>query len=114
MITKIHKICLGLLMALVSLPAFAQVKTVKGTVVDQNGEAIIGATVIVNGDKSKGTVTDINGHFTLQVPAGKKIKVSYIGYQSQVVSKLDNPKIVMEEEANALDDVVVVGYGALK
>ena len=94
---------------------FAQVKTVKGTVVDQNSEPIIGATVTVVGQKQGGTITDLDGKFTLQVPDGKKIKVTYIGFQTQTVAKLDgNVRIVLEEDNNTLDDVVVVGYGALK
>lgn len=111
---KIFSICIGLLMALTAMPALAQNQTVKGTVVDENDEPIIGATVLVNGTTSNGTVTDLDGKFTISVPKGKKLKVSYIGYQTQVVSKLDNPKIVLQEDENTLDDVVVVGYGALK
>ncbi len=108
---KLISICLGLLLTVV---AMAQTKTVKGTVVDKNNEPIIGATVTVNGNSKMGTVTDLEGKFTLDVPEGKKIKVTYIGYQPQVVGKLNNPRIVLEEDEAALDEVVVVGYGALK
>ena len=102
-------------MALVSLSATAQNKVVKGTVVDVNNEPIIGATVLVSGTTNNGTTTDIDGKFTINVPAGKKLKISYIGYVTQTVSKLsDNLRIVMEEDETTLDDVVVVGYGALK
>ena len=112
---NIINICLGLLMALVAMPAFAQTKTVKGTVVDQNNEPIIGATITVVGQKQGGAVTDLDGNFTMQVPAGKKIKVTYIGFQTQTVSTGDGKvKVVLQEDENTLDDVVVVGYGALK
>ncbi len=116
MITKINKRWLISLLFIICHLSFcvAQTKTVKGTVVDKNNEPIIGATVTVNGNAKQGTVTDLDGKFTLQVPEGKKIKVSYIGYQAQVVGKLDNPRIVLEEDEAALDEVVVVGYGALK
>ncbi|MBR1547359.1 MAG: TonB-dependent receptor [Prevotella sp.] len=111
----IFSLCLGLLMTLMALPAMAQTRTVKGVVVDNNDEPIIGATVTVSGNTKQGTVTDFNGNFTIQVPEGKKIKVSYIGFQTQVVGKLDGKvKVVLEEDENTLDDVVVVGYGALK
>ena len=119
---KIFSYCLGLLLALFAMPAPAQNKTtasgsrpVKGTVVDQDNEPVIGATITIAGTNMGGTVTDIDGNFTIQVPQGKKIKVSYIGYQTQTVSKLDgNVKVTLEEDENTLDDVVVVGYGALK
>ena len=95
---------MGLLMALVATTALAQNKTVKGTVVDQNKEPIIGATVTIVGQNQGGTVTDIDGNFTLQVPAGKKIKISYIGFQTQTVAKLDGDvNITLQEEENALD-----------
>jgi TonB-linked SusC/RagA family outer membrane protein len=112
---KIYHICLVVLMAFFALPALAQNRLVKGTVIDQNNEPIIGATITIVGQNQGGTVSDLDGNFSLQVPAGKKIKVSYIGCQPQTVSKLDgNVKIVMQEDENTLDDVVVVGYGALK
>ena len=112
---RIFSLCIGLLMTLLATTAFAQNRIVKGTVVDQNNEPIIGATITVSGNTQNGTITDIDGKFSLNVPAGKKIKVSYIGYQTQTISKLDgNVKVVMEEDENTLDDVVVVGYGALK
>ena len=119
MITKINKrllIPLSFIICHLSFSvALAQNKLVKGTVVDQNNEPIIGATITVVGQSQGGTVTDLDGNFSLQVPAGKKIKVSYIGCQPQTVSKLDgNVKIVLQEDENTLDDVVVVGYGALK
>ena len=116
MITNINKKWLISLLFIICHLSFsvAQTKSVKGTVVDKNNEPIIGATVTVNGNAKQGTVTDLEGKFTLQVPEGKKIKVSYIGYQTQVVGKLDSPKIVLEEDEAALDEVVVVGYGSLK
>ena len=111
---KIYHICLVALMAFFALPALAQNRLVKGTVVDQNKEPIIGATITIVGQNQGGTVSDLDGNFSLNVPAGKKIKISYIGYQSQTISKLDSPlKILMVEDEYTLDDVVVVGYGAL-
>ncbi|MDE5651118.1 MAG: carboxypeptidase-like regulatory domain-containing protein, partial [Duncaniella sp.] len=72
------------------LPAiiFAQDITVKGTVVDDTGEPVIGATVLIDGT-SQGTATDFDGNFTLKVPEGAKLKISYIGYDTQVVPAKD-------------------------
>ena len=112
---RIFNICLAVLMAIVALPAYAQqYVTVTGTVTDAFDEPIIGASVVVNDNSRYGTVTDVDGKFSLRVPEGKKIKVSYIGYQTQVVANLNNPTIVLMEDQNTLEDVVVVGYGALK
>lgn len=93
----------------------AQTRTIKGEVTDaQNGEALIGATVIVEGEKG-GTVTDFDGNFSLQVSSSaKKIKVSYIGYIDKVLSISDNMKVKLESDSKALADVVVIGYGTAR
>ena len=93
----------------------AQTRTIKGEVTDaQNGEALIGATVMVEGEKS-GTVTDFDGNFSLQVSSSaKKIKVSYIGYIDKVLSISDNMKVKLESDSKALADVVVIGYGTAR
>ena len=87
---------------------------VQGTIVDQNGEPVIGATVRVKGSKT-GTVTDLDGKFTL-TNANGPIEVSYIGYKTQIIknAKGNNLRISLQEDANALEDVVVVGYGQQK
>ncbi len=97
------------------LQLLAQTRTIKGVVTDaQNGEALIGATVMVEGDKS-GTVTDFDGNFSLQVPSSaKKVKISYIGYIDQVVAISDNMKVNLESDSKALADVVVIGYGTAR
>jgi len=87
--------------------AMAQTK-VTGTVISaEDNEPIIGATVLVQGQKS-GTVTDADGHFTISVPAGKKLSISYIGMESQTVTPKDGMKIVLQNSA-ALEEVVVTG-----
>ena len=93
----------------------AQTRTIKGEVTDaQNGEALIGATVMVEGEKD-GTVTDFDGNFSLQVSSSaKKIKVSYIGYIDKVLSISDNMKVKLESDSKALADVVVIGYGTAR
>ncbi len=102
-----------MLMALASIGVSAQ-STVNGTVVDSNGEPIIGATVMVKGT-STGTVTDFDGNFTLpNVPAKAQLVVSYIGYLSQTITNLNNPKVTLKEDSQQLEEVVVVGYGTQK
>ena len=93
----------------------AQTRTIKGEVTDaQNGEALIGATVMVEDEKG-GTVTDFDGNFSLQVSSSaKKIKVSYIGYIDKVLSISDNMKVKLESDSKALADVVVIGYGTAR
>jgi len=88
--------------------------TIQGTVVDQNGEPIIGASVRVKGSKN-GTVTDLDGKFTLPNANGR-VEISYIGYKTQIIkdAKGGNLKITLAEDASKLDDVVVVGYGQQK
>lgn len=92
-----------------------QNQAVKGQVLDNNGDPIIGATVKVEGTKNA-TVTDLDGNFTLNNVTGKKLQVSYIGYQNQVVdiNNRSNIKITMHEDNKTLGEVVVVGYGTQK
>ena len=93
----------------------AQTRTIQGEVTDaQNGEALIGATVMVEGEKG-GTVTDFDGNFKLQVTSSaKKVKISYIGYIDKVVAISDNMKVKLEPESQSLGDVVVIGYGTAR
>ena len=90
-----------------------QAKTVKGTVVDNMGEPVIGASVKVVGT-TNGAVTDLDGNFTLtNVPKNATVEISYIGYTTQKVSVAGKSdlKVTMQEDNKALDEVVVVGYG---
>ncbi|MBQ7422944.1 MAG: TonB-dependent receptor [Prevotella sp.] len=105
-----------LLVMLLPLQAFAQDVNVSGTVVDgANGEPIIGATVRVKGS-AVGAVTDLDGNFSLSVKSGQTIEVSYVGYitKSLKVSGGGKMNITLSEDAHALNEVVVVGYGVMK
>ena len=104
-------ILLGLLFALLTLPAMAQETVVTGNVVDENGEPVIGASVLVEGTKT-GTVTDLDGNYSLSVPKGKKVVISYIGYETMTVAP--GGKLQLKEDKNDLEEVVVVGYGTQK
>ena len=78
----IISLCVSL-MALFASPAFAQNQTVKGTVVDEKGEPIIGASVVVAGQTGSGVITDFDGNYSISVPKGGKVTISFIGYTSQ-------------------------------
>lgn len=87
---------------------------VKGTVIDDDGEPLIGATVMVKG-AGKGTVTDLDGNFELPAGKGQKLQVSYVGYATKDVTVGEGPvHIQMKEIATNLHEVVVVGYGTMK
>ena len=107
---KIFSLCLGM-MLMFSASALAQNQTVTGTVVDELGEPVIGATVTVEGTKIA-TVTDLDGNYKLSAPAGAKVTISYIGYMPQTVKPGGTVKL--EEDKQTLEEVVVVGYGTQK
>lgn len=90
-------------------------QTIKGTVTDSSGEAVIGATIQEKGGKG-GTVTDFDGNFSLTLSGGKEIVVSYVGMKTQTVNVAGKTtvNIVMQDEATALNELVVIGYGAVK
>ena len=90
-------------------------KKVKGQVIDATGEPLIGVNISVIGG-TEGTITDIDGNYTVSVPTGAKLKFSYIGYKDQLV-EVGTQTIVnvkMQEDSEVLDEVVVVGYGSQK
>lgn len=87
---------------------------IKGMIVDDKGEPIIGANVIAEGTTANGTITDVNGNFRLNVKPGTKLKISYIGYADQTVVAKNNMKIVLTEDATALEEVEIVAYGVQK
>ena len=98
----------AMMMAVVSM---AQTK---GTVIDENGEAVIGATIADKADAKNATITDFDGNFTINVKAGSVIVVSYIGYETQEVAAQNGMTIKMKPDNKVLDEVVVVGYGVQK
>lgn len=107
---KIKALAMSILMVLISTVTFAQTEAVSGTVTDNSGEPIIGATVLVVGQSGNGTVTDLDGNFTLQVNPSATLSISYIGYKSQEVKAGKDLKIVLEDESKLLNEVVVTGY----
>ena len=113
---KFQRLFFVALLSVLAVGAFAQSKTVSGTVLDKTGESVIGASVVVKGT-TNGTITDFDGKFTLQnVPDNGTIQVSFVGYKTMDISVKGQStvKIILEEDTETLDEVVVVGYGTAK
>ena len=113
---KFQRLFFVALLSVLAVGAFAQSKTVSGTVLDKTGESVIGASVVVKGT-TNGTITDFDGKFTLQnVPDNGTIQVSFVGYKTVdiQVKGQSTVKVILEEDTETLDEVVVVGYGVQK
>lgn len=113
---RIHRrVVLGMFTAMLSLDISAQNIQVHGVVKDTNGETIIGASVVQKGTKNA-TVTDLNGAFTLSVPANSTLSFTYMGYKEKDVplNGKNNVDIVLAEDNQQLSEVVVVGYGTMR
>ena len=113
---NVRNLCFVFVMLVVQC-AFAQDRTITGTVTDNKQEPLIGVNVVVKGNTSVGAITDLNGKYSLSVPEGKATLVfSYIGYVPQEVSvgSRNTVDVVLVDDAQALDEVVVVGYGVVK
>jgi len=109
-------VMMSVVFAMGSIATFAQTKTVSGTIVDDFGDPVLGANVVIVGTTT-GVTTDIDGNFTLSgVPENAQLKVSFIGYAPQTVSVAGQSKIkiTIKEDVAQLEDVVVVGYGTMK
>lgn len=106
-----------LLMSMFCLISFAQSRIVSGVVLDSRGEPVIGANIRLVDDANTGTITNIDGQFTLSVPnAAKELEVSFIGMQTQKVAIVTGKPInvTLSEDAEVLDEVVVIGYQTVK
>ena len=105
---QLKRALLSFCLLLASTLLYAQAE-ISGTVVDPTGETVIGATVMEKGT-SNGTVTDFDGNFKLKVEAGKTLVISYIGYLTQEVPAANGMKVTLQDDALALEEVVVTGY----
>ena len=107
---------LTLLVAMISLSVSAQNFSVKGVVKDKNGETIIGASVVEKGNSTNGTITDIDGNYSLVVSQNSTIVFSYVGMKTleEKVNGRSRVDVVMTDDTQALEEVVVIGYGAVK
>lgn len=106
---NLRKIIVGFLLCFIGVVANAQKIDVKGVVLDPTGESVIGASVIQKGTKT-GTVTDIDGHFNLQVDNGATLVISYIGYETVEAKASTDMSVTLKEQVNDLNEVVVTGY----
>ena len=110
-------VCLLMMASALSLPSFAQESVVNGSVKDASGEPLIGVSVQVK-NSGLGTITDVDGNFRLpNVKSGQTLVFSYVGYKTTEVTLKKNLKslveVVMNEDAEVLDEVVVIGYGTV-
>ena len=106
---------LFLLVAAITLSVSAQNVTVKGTVKDKTGETVIGASVVEKGNTGNGTITDIDGNFSISVPSNATLVFSYVGMKTQEVAVNGKSvvNVTMEDDSQALEEVVVIGYGTV-
>lgn len=112
--SKVRRIVFSILCLLLSTQIFAQGNQITGTVTDQNGEPLIGVSVKVKGS-DKGTVTDLDGHYTIDCPANGTLVFSYVGFKNyETKAKSGNMKVTLQDDLQALDELVVVGYGMQK
>ena len=115
-ITKSTRMPLALLFLLCLFPLGSMAQSVvKGTVIDEAGEAIIGASVQVQGTKT-GAVTDFDGNFSVEAASNATLIISYVGYVTEEVSVQgrNNIQVTLREDVSSLNDVVVIGYGTMK
>ena len=112
---RISRTILTLLSGLfLSVGAYAQQVTVKGLVKDNTGLEVIGANVVEKGNPSNGSITDLDGNFTLTVPQGAILQISFIGYKQAEVKAAPNVVVTLQDDTELLEEVVVIGYGSVK
>ena len=102
----LKSLCLGAAMVC-SVSATAQNQTVKGTVVDENGEPVIGASVVIAGKQGQGVITDLDGNYTIQAPKGSKVTISDIRNNKKPV--LPGGKVQLKQNSQNFDEVVFFG-----
>ena len=104
-----------LLALMVSMASFAQdFSGILGTVIDENGDPVIGATVVEKAQPQNATITNIDGQFAIKVAEGTSLVISYVGYQTIEVKAKKQMSVTLKEDAQVLNDIVVIGYGVQK
>ena len=109
---KKSRLVMMFLALMVTMTSWAQ--GIVGTVIDDQGEPVIGASIVEKGNPQNGTISDFNGEFNIKVNGGTTIVISYIGYLTQEVKATNGMRITLKEDAQTLQDVVVIGYGVQK
>ncbi len=114
---QVRRLILLLVVLLTGIPAWAATREVTGTVTDEQGEPLTGASVMLVNSRT-GCMADLDGHFSIQVPEGPaQLKIALIGYQPQTVKVAANQTVInikMKEDSQMLEETVVVGYGTQK
>ena len=110
---KKFRLLLGLIAMLCVMAVNAQTKKFEATVIDELGEPCIGASVIVKGT-TQGVMTGVDGSFSIDVPEGAEVEISYIGYVTKTINNFSTTTITLEEDRQQIEEVVVVGYGVQK
>ena len=108
-----HLAVAAVMALMTAVTAFGQNRTITGTVVDAQGTPVIGASVIVVGNSTIGTITDLDGNYSLSVPAGATLSISFIGYTTETVA-VGNQSVInvtLQEDTEFLEETVVIGYG---
>ena len=110
-----RKACALLICASLSVAAFAQTQVIKGKIVDENGDPLVGVTIQEKGTNN-GTITDMDGNYSIMAGARSTLQIRYVGYQQEDIA-VNGKNIInvnLKSELEDLDEVVVVGYGAVK
>ena len=112
---RIYRMILPLLVGLfLSVGVYAQNITVRGHIKDATGLEVIGANVVEKGNSANGTITDLDGNFTLSVPKGATLVVSFIGYKTAEIAAAPTVMLTLQDDSELLSEVVVIGYGTAK
>ena len=112
---RIYRMILPLLVGLfLSVGVYAQNITVRGHIKDATGLEVIGANVVEKGNSANGTITDLDGNFTLSVPKGATLVVSFIGYKTAEIAAAPTVMLTLQDDSELLSEVVVIGYGSVK
>ena len=109
-----RRIAFALFAMLLSTTVRAQLSNVSGTVIDETGEPVIGASVVEKANVKNGTITNMDGKFMLKVREGAVLTFSYIGFSTQDAKAANGMTVTLREDENTLQDVVVIGYGVQK
>ena len=104
----------GMLALSASVTICAQGTKMSGQVLDDNGEPVIGAAIQIAGQKGAGTVTDLDGRFSLNVKEGATLRISYVGFKTKDVKATPQMKVTLNENTNTLAEVVAIGYGTVR
>ena len=115
-LTKFLRLMMLMALSMITLGVSAQNVTVKGTITDNTGEGIIGATVVEKGKTSNGSTTDLDGNYQVTVPRNAHLIISYVGMKTKEVpvNGKTSINVVLEDDAKLLDEVVAIGYGTMK